>query len=325
MALTFVTLSVTVALGSAASALAGSGGGECWDVATHHSHLTLPLAHSRTACKQPAAKFFLSHGATFFCPHTFDVKLLATIHEDAARATLCDSHFDALGQAEKGVSPKHVLRPTLPAGGLPALARGELSSWTSPVMYHVHSFGRDNAAGPDAGWNVTTIRNQTTTIKVVRVLYSRELDVQPRPGALTYLVHANPYEPQKHLANAILSHFITSSGPSGFDQVFTASLTSAGKQDEPIRLRKTWPLFLTLPGRDDAFDKRLTAAEPSAAAVLHVYDEKTGLPKELACSVRLELDYYAGTSDGFAGYGTMCFDAPGSKGTRSGTTCIPRA
>ena len=51
-------------------------------------------------------------------------------------------------------------------------------------MYHVHSFGRDNAAGPDAGWNVTTIRNQTTTIKVVRVLYSRELDVQPRPGAL---------------------------------------------------------------------------------------------------------------------------------------------
>jgi hypothetical protein len=40
-----------------------------------------------------------------------------------------------------------VLRPDLPAGGLPALARGELSSWVSSVMYHVHSFGSDNDAG----------------------------------------------------------------------------------------------------------------------------------------------------------------------------------
>lgn len=77
-------------------------------------------------------RFVLSHGAAFFCPHTFDVKFLGTIDEDSARATLCETHFAALA---KGVSSKMALRPNLEAGQLPALARGQLESWTSPVMY----------------------------------------------------------------------------------------------------------------------------------------------------------------------------------------------
>lgn len=267
----------------------------------------------------PSAQFFLSHGATFFCPHTYDVKLLATIAEDAARATLCDSYFDSL--AHPGASVKHVLRPTLPAGGLPALARGELKSWASPVMYHVHNFGKDNAAGPDAGWNVTTIRSKPTTIHVVRVLYSRLLDVQPRPASLTYLVHNNPYNQISTAPNAVLSHFISTSGSSGFDQVFTAWVTHPN--GDRLKLRETWPLFLTIDDREDAFGQRLTAADPSPrSATLHIYDQKTGQPVDYSCTVKLGLDYYAGTSDGFAGYGTMCFDAPGSKGPRSPTTCV---
>ena len=146
-------------------------GDKCNFGPTHHSHLVLPLASSAADCKATGAHFILSHGATFFCPHTFDVKLLATIVEDDARATLCDAHFNAL---ISGDSSKIVLRPTLPAGGLPALAHGELDSWVSPVMYHVHNFGKDNDAGPDAGWNVTMVRNTSTTIKVVRVLYGRD-------------------------------------------------------------------------------------------------------------------------------------------------------
>ena len=252
---------------------------------THHSHLVLLLSPTRTECKLPAAYFFLSHGATFFCPHTYDVKLLATIVEDSARNTLCDSHFDSLEM--KGGSPLHVLRPTLPAGGLPALARGELSSWTSPVLYHVHNFGKNNAAGPDNGWNVTIIRSKVTTISVVRVLYSREFEVQPPPAALTYLAHAHLYDGE---ANAVLSHFISTSGPSGFDQIATASLTSQ-IDGRPVKLRSSWALYLTIDGRLDRFEERLNANE-SAAATLHVYDETTGLPAQLKCDVTVKLAYY---------------------------------
>ena len=63
---------------------------------THHSHIVLPLASDRTSCAKQGAHFFMSHGATFFCPHTFDVKLLATIQEGDARKTLCDKHFDGV-------------------------------------------------------------------------------------------------------------------------------------------------------------------------------------------------------------------------------------
>jgi hypothetical protein len=59
---------------------------------THHSHLVLPLALTVTECKDRGANFVMSHGAAFFCPHTYDVKLLATIAEDDARATLCETY-----------------------------------------------------------------------------------------------------------------------------------------------------------------------------------------------------------------------------------------
>jgi hypothetical protein len=63
---------------------------------THHSHLIIPLEATEEACAASDARFFLSHGATFFCPHTWDVKLLAQIAEDDARATLCKSFFSAV-------------------------------------------------------------------------------------------------------------------------------------------------------------------------------------------------------------------------------------
>ena len=77
------------------------------------------MAATEEACMNDTARFVLSHGATFFCPHTWDVKLLAQIVEDDARATLCKSFFSAVANGE---SPKHAFRPTLPQGGLPAEA-----------------------------------------------------------------------------------------------------------------------------------------------------------------------------------------------------------
>ena len=272
---------------------------------THHSHLVLPLTDTAETCKQPGAPFFLSHGATFFCPHTFDVKLLGTIAEDDARAALCDSHFAARAA---GVSSKVLLRPTLPAGGLPALARGEMPSWTSPVAYHIHNFGKDNDAGPDDGWNVTVIHNATSTVRVTRVLYGREFDVQPKPGALTYLAHSAQGAPG---FNAVLSHYISTSGTSGFDQLAaaTVSLTAADGGGPPVALRDTWPTYLTVPGRDDAYAQRLRQGGGGGGGavdgLLHGYDAH-GMPSTVAVSVRVMLDYYAGTSDGFAGFGTMC-------------------
>ena len=131
-----VPAAVAFSSSSSSSVLASSA--DCDFGPTHHSHLVLPLAANAEECKLANASFLLSHGATFFCPHTFDVKLLGHLAEEDARNTLCDTHFESV---ERGVSSKMVLRPTLPAGGLPALARGEMSSWESPVMYHVHNFG----------------------------------------------------------------------------------------------------------------------------------------------------------------------------------------
>ena len=105
---------------------------------THHSHLIVPLSTSESACALPTAQFLLSHGATFFCPHTWDVKLLARIVEDDARATLCSSYF---GAVDSDASPIHAFRPTFPQGGLPAEALGQVLTWQSPVIYHVHRYG----------------------------------------------------------------------------------------------------------------------------------------------------------------------------------------
>lgn len=317
---------------SAAAGAAAADNSACDFGPTHHSHLALPLANDRDACKQADAHFFLSHGATWFCPHTYDIKLLATIVEDGARETLCDSHFASVGK--KGVSPKHVLRPTLPAGGLPALGRGEMASWASPVLYHVHSFGKDNQAGPDAGWNVTIIRNETSTINVVRVLYGRRLDAEPSPSALTYLVHGVGGGGAD--GEAVLSHYISTSGASGFDHIVKASLrhdvpgqdgteegalsSSSSSASQPVALRSEWPTFLTIDGRPDDVKQRLKAGGAPVAGRLHVSDA-SGLPATVAVRVSVTLDYYSGTSDGFAGFGTMCPTKPPAP--QSPTTCFP--
>jgi hypothetical protein len=131
---------------------------------THHSHIIVPLAKTVDACRAADAEFFMSHGATFFCPHTWDVKILATIEEQAARDTLCESWFK-----NKDTFPIHAFRPTLPAGGLPDEAQGRLASFTSPVLYHIYNFGENNDAGPDAGWNLTTIRKDDSTVNIKQV------------------------------------------------------------------------------------------------------------------------------------------------------------
>ena len=49
--------------------------------------------------------------------------------------------------------------------------------------------------------------------------------------------------------------------------------------------------------------------------LLHLYDEH-GQPLDEEVLVSITLDYYAGVSDGFAGFGTMCWgDYPSSPST----------
>ena len=122
---------------------------------------------------------------------------------------------------------------------------------------------------------------------------------------------------------AVLSHYISTSGTSGFDNILKTTIVHAGTQSA-VELRQTWPTFLTVPDREDAFSARLQgahgggAAEESVPALLHVYDAH-GLPAVVPVEVRVTVDYYAGTSDGFAGYGTMC---PKDQPPASPSTCF---
>eukprot|EP00658_Telonema_sp_P-2_P044444 TRINITY_DN3233_c0_g1_i1.p1 TRINITY_DN3233_c0_g1~~TRINITY_DN3233_c0_g1_i1.p1 ORF type:complete len:179 (-),score=47.46 TRINITY_DN3233_c0_g1_i1:458-994(-) len=172
----------------------------------------------------------------------------------------------------------------------------------------IYNFGKDNSAGPGAGWNLTTIRNATSTVHIQQVLYGRQLDIQPRPTALTYLAHA-----PEGTELTILTHYISTSGDSGFDQLLTIDIDPGMR----AMLRSAWPVVLTIPSRPDAYQTRLTFDE-STVGLLHVYDNTTGLPREVEVRLKVGLDYYAGKSDGFAGFGTMCPD----EGPRSPALCL---
>ena len=81
-------------------------------------------------------------------------------------------------------------------------------------MYHIHAFGKTIDDGSSHGWNLTTIRTESTTVKVDRILYSRKLDVEPKPAELTYLAHAAGAD-----GKAILTHYLATSGSSGFAHI----------------------------------------------------------------------------------------------------------
>lgn len=279
---------------------------------THHSHLIVPLSTSESACALPTAQFLLSHGATFFCPHTWDVKLLARVVEDDARATLCNSYF---GAVDSDASPIHAFRPTFPQGGLPAEALGQVLTWQSPVIYHVHSFGNNPNGGPGNGWNVTTLRSSPTNVVLDNVLYARQFELQPAPAALTYLVHA----PTKS-GVIVLSHYISTAGPSGFDHVVLAKITRSGAAGIALPLRSTWALYLTFDAMADRSDNRLTPAGAVHMGRLHAYNETTMQPIAIPVEVSVTLDYYYGVADGFAGFDKIC---PPVGGPESPTMCLP--
>jgi len=272
----------------------------------HHAHMIIPVSPANmtlASCSAPSQKFLLSHGATFFCPHTWDIKLLATVAEDAARVTLCQDYFNSI---EKGLSPMYIFRPTLDQGGLPAEALGQLTQWSSPYIYHVHNFGDDNDAGIGNGWNTTTIVDTDTTVNIERVLYSQQLQLMIAPPSLTYLMHA-PYStvPGAAPGTIVLTHYITTAGPSGFDHIVTANVFPADTSN-PLPFRPTWPLFLTFDGTTDAFANKLTTTGGNYTASLNVYDETTLEPVTIAVIVQVAIDYYSGTCDGFAGFCTLC-------------------
>ena len=58
--------------------------------------------------------------------------------------------------------------------------------------------------------------------------------------------------------------------------------------------------------RKDSFKDKLKKGEKNVNGTLHMYDPATGMPRTVPVVVQVELDYYAGVSDGFAGFGTMC-------------------
>jgi hypothetical protein len=278
----------------------------------HHTHLIIPLAATEQECAQDTSRFMLSHGATFFCPHTWDIKLLVNIEEDGPRQATCTSYFNAI---KNGQSPIHAFRPTLGQGMLPAEALGQLTEWISPFIYWVHDFGYNTNpdAGIDNGWNTTTIWDGPVKVNINQVLYSRQFDLQPSPPNLTYLVHKPSYG-----NNIILSHYISTSGQSGFDHIVTCNMIRDDGQ--PLVLRSTWPLYLTVPGVIDSNTTRFQIGT-NYSALLNIYNTNNLKPMTLAVTLSVKMDYYYGYADGFSDFEDIC--PTNLMAAASPTMCIP--
>ena len=86
-----------------------------------------------------------------------------------------------------------------------------------------------------------------------------------------------------------------------------------------VTLREDWPLVAQFPGLADNLTVAESALAPGAtvSATVLTYDER-GLPASVTVDVTVASFYYGGASDGFAGFGTMCFSF-----TPTTTLCRP--
>ena len=78
-------------------------------------------------------------------------------------------------------------------------------------------------------------------------------------------------------------------------------------------------MFLTFTGTADAYANRLNVADGNETAMFNVYGEVTLEPLQMAVVVQVAIDYNSGTSDGFAGFATLC---PNVGGPESPTVCL---
>jgi hypothetical protein len=104
----------------------------------------------------------------------------------------------------------------------------------------VHAFGKSNDAGPGQGWDTTTLYDKDTTIAVKQLLYGRKLQIQPAPASLTYLAHAFGGDGDAARTGVVLTHYISTSGKSGFDQIVKVSLaySSGANKGKAVQLRR---------------------------------------------------------------------------------------
>eukprot|EP01104_Vermistella_antarctica_P021045 TRINITY_DN9286_c0_g1_i1.p1 TRINITY_DN9286_c0_g1~~TRINITY_DN9286_c0_g1_i1.p1 ORF type:complete len:338 (+),score=40.63 TRINITY_DN9286_c0_g1_i1:107-1120(+) len=280
----------------------------------HHSHLVIPLTSTLEQCQQPDAQFLLSHGATFFCPHVYDVKLRATFSDVNVQSLACSTFFNATASGH--VSPTVVLRPTLPRNGLPASGLGITNTWNSPIMYHVKQFGTNAAAGPGDGWITDTLYNQTNITVNFEPIYFRSFDLAtPSVSALTYLVYnstnGNSFTGGNYTDNfaLYLTHYITTAP--NFDHITQVTGITMITDDndtaalDPL-IRNEWPLLLSFPGIDDTFDNRLPPYTQNMKAVLSTNDPMNNSTMSVTVMVETGASIYAGVSDGFAAFGENC-------------------
>eukprot|EP01095_Lingulamoeba_sp_RSL-Kostka_P007851 TRINITY_DN2558_c0_g1_i1.p1 TRINITY_DN2558_c0_g1~~TRINITY_DN2558_c0_g1_i1.p1 ORF type:complete len:258 (+),score=70.19 TRINITY_DN2558_c0_g1_i1:252-1025(+) len=253
----------------------------------------------------PGAKFLLGHGATFFCPHTYDVKLIANFEDNKQQTTLCQHFFNSL---QSGESIKYALRPTLAINGLPATGQGYSREWTSPVLYHVWNFGNDSDAGPGNGWNTTTIINDNITVNNFNVSYFREFEISPGFTQLSYLLHAHEDGVTSNV-RYVLTHYV--SNAPNFEQILYVNITS---NTDKIR-KNGYAMFIDIPGYKDTFDQRLTAGSIVKANLYSVDENYNEVQYTLSLEVTHE--YYAGVDDGFADFKYYCYFAPPHPQSRS--------
>ena len=275
-----------------------------------HGFLVAPLAASVEQCGVEGTPFFLSHGATFFCPHTYDVKLIGFFNNDAnslaAQITLCKAYFAS--KKDPNASIKYVLLPTLPINGLPSKnatspfflhffflfsdsGNGQLTSWVSPVLDKVHNFGDSNQSGPGNGWNTTTIFSKNITMNL-KPIYFREFGLgQPKPKDLTYLLY-------NVSGQLLLTHYIVSA-PSFDDIIFVDGQTGIVPGNVGAH-----PYIIRVPNVLDSVTNKLTPY--SMVDVMVEGQDKNLEHVEGSAQLKIGRRLYSGVDDGFADFGVNC-------------------
>lgn len=160
-------------------------------------------------------------------------------------------------------------------------------------MFLIFPARDSNQSGPDQGWNLTTLYNQSIKVEF-QAVYFREFGLaQPKPQQLTYLLF-------NASNNLILTHYITSA-PDFDDIVLVDSI------DENVNIPSNWPLVVTFdhfPDKQNVLKEHTKFQAHLQAQYASGSFEKQELLKPI--SLNLGRRIYTGVDDGFADFGRNC-------------------
>jgi hypothetical protein len=250
------------------------------DFASSHGFLVLPLSDNATDCQSTNA-FLLSHGATFSCPHGYNVKLTATIADDGARSAVCSALYSRSGRGWV------VVGPSLPENGLPDIGNGVIDRFVSDILL-VSAFG-NASSGPGDGWQSQTIATNVKFFTKPLFMHQFSRD-SPSLSMLTY----NAFRVGEQVW---LTHYITVAP--NFEHILRVDSVELGSYLKT----GAWPLTVSF-DNGDVVTSRLQQNE-TRIGLVQLYSSR-GHVYQATASVDVSIDYYSGVDDGFVVLDEQC-------------------